>query len=56
MRRWLRYFGFPLLILADVVASASATASAAVPTSIPDYALRAAAVYRLEVGESPMTT
>lgn len=50
MRRWLRDNGFPLLVLADLVASAYLTASVQVPGAIPNFALQAASVYRLEVG------
>ena len=40
----------PLLVVAGLAASAYLTMSVRVPDSIPDYALQAAAVYRLEVG------
>jgi hypothetical protein len=50
MRPWLRDFGFPALVVANLVGSASLAASARVPDSVPDYALQADAVYRLEVG------
>lgn len=50
MRGLLRTFGFPLLVVLDLAGSAYLVASVRVPTTVPDYALRAAAVYRLEVG------
>lgn len=49
MRTWLRDNGFPLLVLADLVASAYLAASVRVPDPVPDFALQAASVYRLEV-------
>lgn len=39
-----------MLVLVDLVASALVAANAPAPAAVPDYALRAAAVYRLEVG------
>lgn len=50
MRRWLKDFGFPVLVLTALAASGYLTASAPVPSPIPDFALQAAPVYRLEVG------
>jgi hypothetical protein len=50
MRRWLRDLGFPVLVLAALVASSYLAASVPVPDPVPDFALQAAAVYRLEVG------
>lgn len=50
MRRWLRTSGFPLLVLAALAVSTYLAASARVPAPVPDFALQAAAVYRLEVG------
>ena len=50
MRDWIRNHGFPLLVIAALVGSGYITASARVPDPVPDYALQAAAVYRLEVG------
>jgi hypothetical protein len=38
------------LVLVDLVASAYLTATVPLPVTVPDYALQAAAVYRLEVG------
>jgi len=50
MRRWLRDFGFPGLVLGALVVSGNLGASVRVPNPVPDFALQAAAVYRLEVG------
>ncbi len=50
MRRWLRDFGFPILVLAALASSGYLAASVPVPDSVPDFALQAAPVYRLEVG------
>jgi hypothetical protein len=50
MRRWLRDFGFPVLVLGALAMSGYLAASVPVPDSVPDFALQAAAVYRLEVG------
>jgi hypothetical protein len=47
---WLRQLGFPLSVLAGLAASAYLASSVRVPDSVPDYALQAAPVYRLEVG------
>lgn len=52
MRHWLRDFGFPLLVLVDLVGSAYVASSARIPESVPDFALQAASVYRLEVGSA----
>lgn len=50
MRRWLRIYGFPVLVLAALAGSAYLAASVRVPAPVPDFALQAEAVYRLEVG------
>ncbi len=50
MRHWIRDFGFPLLVLVDLVGSAYVASSARIPESVPDFALQAASVYRLEIG------
>jgi hypothetical protein len=39
-----------LLVLVDLVASAYLTATIPLPAAVPDYALQASPVYRLEVG------
>ena len=50
MRRWLKDLGFPILVLGALAASSYLAASTPVPDPVPDFALRAAAVYRLEIG------
>jgi|SRR4051794_25538804 hypothetical protein len=50
MRSSLRNLVFPLLVMAGLAAAGYLTASVRVPDPVPDYALQAAAVYRLEVG------
>ncbi|MGN6215402.1 MAG: hypothetical protein ACTHN7_00370 [Solirubrobacterales bacterium] len=50
MRRRLRDIGFPILVLSALAASAYLAATAHVPDPVPDYALQAVAVYRLEIG------
>jgi hypothetical protein len=50
MRGWLKDFGFPVLVLAALAASGYLAASVPVPHPVPDFALQAAPVYRLEVG------
>ncbi|HEX5527802.1 MAG TPA: hypothetical protein VFX44_11490 [Solirubrobacterales bacterium] len=50
MRRWFRNLGFPILVLAALVASGYLAATARDPDPVPSFALQAAAVYRLEVG------
>ena len=50
VRAWIRDFGFPFMVLLDLVGAAYLAASARIPTPIPDFALQAAPVYRLEVG------
>lgn len=39
-----------MLVLADLIGSAYLAASARVPNPVPDFALQAASVYRLEIG------
>ena len=50
LQQWFRTRGFPVLVLAALVISGYLAASARVPTPVPDFALQAASVYRLEVG------
>ena len=50
MRHRLRDNGFPLLVFTDLFFSAYQGANVQVPATAPDFALQAAAVYRLEVG------
>lgn len=50
MRHRIRHHGFPVLVLAGLAVSAYLAASTTVPHPVPAFALKAAAVYRLEVG------
>jgi hypothetical protein len=50
VRRRIRNIGFPLLVIAALAVSGYLAASVRVPNPTPDFALQAAAVYRLEVG------
>jgi hypothetical protein len=50
MRPRIRDTGFPLLVIAALAVAGYLAASVRVPTPTPDFALQAAAVYRLEVG------
>ncbi|MGN6275564.1 MAG: hypothetical protein ACTHNP_06505 [Solirubrobacterales bacterium] len=50
MRRRIRDIGFPLLVLMALAVSGYLAASARAPDPVPDFALQASAVYRLEVG------
>ncbi len=52
VRAWIREYGFPLLVLADLVGSAYLATTTSLPTAVPDYALQAGSVYRLEVGSA----
>ena len=50
MRRYLKNYGFASLVLAGAAAAIYAAATVAVPEPVPDFALKASEVYRLEVG------
>lgn len=50
MRHRIRHHGFPLLVIVGLAVSGYLAASAQVPDPVPDFALQATAVYRLEVG------
>lgn len=50
MRQRIRHHGFPLLVIAGLITSAYLAASVPVPNPVPDFALQAEPVYRLEVG------
>ncbi len=50
MRSYFRHRLFPLLVLAALCVASYLTVSVPVPDAVPDYALRAAPIYRLEVG------
>lgn len=55
MRRWFRNFGFPILAIAALVISGYLAAGVRVPDPVPNFALQAAPVYRLEVGAASFT-
>lgn len=50
MRHWFKNYGFATLVLAGAVAAIHAAATVAVPDPIPDFALKAREIYRLEIG------
>jgi hypothetical protein len=50
VRRRIRDIVFPLLVIVALAVSGYLAASVRVPVPTPDFALQAAAVYRLEVG------
>ena len=50
MRRWLENYGFAFLVLAALMSASYQAATVAVPDPVPDFALKAEQVYRLEVG------
>jgi hypothetical protein len=50
MQRWAKNYGFAFLLLAGLVGSVCVAATTAVPDPVPDFALQAEAIYRLEIG------
>jgi hypothetical protein len=50
MQRWLRDYGFALLVSVALACASYLAGSAAIPEPVPDYALQAEEVYRLEIG------
>ncbi len=50
MIAWLKSYGFALLVGAAIVAAAYLAIEVSVPSPVPDFALRAKAVYRIEIG------
>lgn len=54
-RHWFRARAFPALVLAALAGAGYLAASARVPAPVPDFALQASAVYRLEVGAACFT-
>jgi hypothetical protein len=50
MRRPLEKYGFALLVVMALACAIYFAGSVAVPEPIPDYALQAAEIYRLEIG------
>lgn len=50
MRHWVKNYGFATLVIAGAMAAAYLAATVAVPNPVPDFALKAREIYRLEVG------
>jgi len=50
VRRWFKSYGFATLVLAALACAVWIAANVAVPAPVPDFALRAEEIYRLEVG------
>jgi hypothetical protein len=49
-RAWVRHWGFAMLVGLATIAAAYVAWRVEVPPEVPDFALRAAVVYRVEVG------
>ena len=47
---WVRSYGFAVLVLLAIVAATFLALRTAVPEPVPDFALQAQAIYRIEVG------
>lgn len=50
MHRLLEHYGFAFLVFVALACASFLAGSAAVPEPVPDYALQAEEVYRLEIG------
>lgn len=50
MQRWVKKYGFATLVAASAVTAGYLAATVVVPEPVPDFALRAREIYRLEVG------
>jgi hypothetical protein len=50
LRGWIRRWGFAILVSLAALAAACVGWKAEAPSEVPDFALRAAAIYRVEVG------
>jgi hypothetical protein len=50
MHRLLRHYGFAFLVFVALACASFLAGSAAVPHPVPDYALQAEEIYRLEIG------
>ncbi|HEV2789760.1 MAG TPA: hypothetical protein VGV69_00495 [Solirubrobacterales bacterium] len=50
MGRWFKNYGFAILVLVGLTFAAHLAATVATPDPVPDYALQAEQVYRLEIG------
>jgi hypothetical protein len=50
VRRWPEQYGFAFLVFVAMVCASFLAGSIHVPKPVPDYALQAAEIYRLEIG------
>lgn len=50
MVRWLRKYGFAIMVLAAICGATYLGVTVNVPKEVPDFALRSSEIYRLEVG------
>jgi uncharacterized protein HemX len=50
VRSWFKSYGFATLVLAALACALWIAANVAAPTPVPDFALQAEEIYRLEVG------
>lgn len=50
MHRWLKHYGFALLVFVALACASFLAGSVAIPEPVPDYALQAEEIYRLEIG------
>lgn len=50
MHRWLKHYGFALLVFVALTCASFLAGSAALPDPVPDYALQSEEIYRLEIG------
>ena len=50
MHPWLKHYGFAFLVFVALACASFLAGSAAVPEPVPDYALQAEEIYRLEIG------
>jgi hypothetical protein len=50
VERWFRRYGFAALVLGALACACHLAGSATVPDPVPDFALQAEEIYRLEIG------
>ena len=50
MHRWPQHYGFAFFVFTALICASFLAGSAAVPEPVPDYALQAEEIYRLEIG------
>lgn len=50
MHRWLKHYGFAFLVFVALACASFLAGSTDVPAPVPDYALQAEEIYRLEIG------